>query len=100
MKKYDVIRKIRKDDAILNENIKAYLYTYRDIDFAIYSTKDYPINFRGNNYISIIRTCNDINGLSFTSKRYKTIKECYNETIKIIDNKYEQIIKMAEVNNE
>ena len=102
MKKYDVIRKIREDDVIVNENIKAYLYTYRDVDFAIYNTKDYPVYFRGNDkgYISIIITSNDKNGLSFDSKKYKTIKECYNETIKIIDKCYEQIIKTQEVNNE
>lgn len=96
MKKYDVVRKIRKDDVIVNEKIKAYLYTYRDIDFAIYSTKEYETTGR-NGYISIIRTCNDKNGLSFDSKSYKTIKECYNETIKIIDKWYEQILNIMEV---
>ena len=88
MKKYDVIRKIRDDDIIRNEIIKAYLYTYRDIDFAIYNSKDYHTDFREIGYISIIRTCNDKNGLSFDSKSYKTIKECYNETVKIIDKCY------------
>lgn len=96
MKKYEVIRKIRRDNVIVNENIKAYLYTYRDVDFAIYNNKDYPTDFRGNGYISIIRTSNDKNGLSFDSKSYKTIKECYNETIKIIDTCYEIIIKIME----
>lgn len=96
MKKYDVIRKVLKDDVIINENIKAYLYTYRDIDFAIYNSKDYPVAFRGNGYINIIRTSNDKNGLSLDSKSYKTIKECYNETIKIIDKLYTQIIKITE----
>lgn len=96
MKKYDVIRKIRNDEnVIINENIKAYLYTYRDIDFAIYSTKEYKTTGR-DGYISIIRTCNDKNGLSFNSKSYKTIKECYNETIKIIDKCYKQILNIME----
>lgn len=97
MKKYDVIRKIRHDDIIINEIIKAYLYTYRDIDFAIYNSKDYHTDFREIGYISIIRTCNDKNGLSFDSKSYKTIKECYNETVKIIDKCYKQILKIMEV---
>lgn len=94
MKKYDVVRKISKDGVIVNEKIKAYLYTYRGIDFAIYSTKEYETSFRGTGYISITRTCNDKNGLSFNSKSYKTIKECYNETIKIIDKCYKQILKI------
>ena len=97
MKKYDVIRKIKSDGAIVNETIKAYLYTYRDVDFAIYNSKDYPTDFRGKGYINIIRTCNDKNSLSLDDKSYKTIKECYNETIKIIDKCYEQIIKIMEV---
>ena len=98
MKKYEVIRKVMKDEIITEEKIKAYLYTYKDVDFAIYSTKEYSVDFRGDGYISIIRTCNDNNGLSFHSGTYKTIRECYNQTIKIIDKAYEQIIKLMEVN--
>lgn len=96
MKKYDVVRKIRKDDEIVYEKIKACLYTYRDIDFAIYNSKEYSTTFRDVGYISIIRTCNDKNGLSFDSKSYKTIKECYNETTKIIDKHYELILNIME----
>lgn len=100
MIKYEVIRKILKDGAVTNEKIKAYLYTYKDVDFAIYSAKEYSTDFRGNGYISIIRSCNDINGLSFHNGSYKTIKECYNKTIEIIDKCYKQIIKMMEINKE
>ena len=95
MKKYEVIRKIRNEEIITDEVIKAYKYKYKDIDFAIYNTKDYPTNFR-NGYISIIQTCNDKNGLSFDSESYKTIKECYNKTTEIIDKCYEQILKITE----
>lgn len=99
MKKYDVIRKIRHDDIIINEIIKAYLYTYRDVDFAIYNSKDYHTDFREIGYISIIRTSNDKNGLSFDDRSYKTIKECYNKTTEIIDKWYEKILKIKEENN-
>ena len=97
MKKYDVIRKIKKDGVPEEEKIKAYLYTYQDVDFAIYNAKEYPSDFRGNGYISIIRTCNDMNGLSFHDGSYKTIKECYIKTLETIDKRYEQIIKIMEV---
>lgn len=97
MKKYDVIRKIANDGVIKDEKIKAYLYTYRDVDFAIYSTKEYLTDFRGIGYVSIIRTCNDNNGLAFHDQSYKTIRECYIKTLEIIDKCYEQIIKIMEV---
>ena len=95
MKKYEVIRKIRNEEKITDEVIKAYKYKYKDIDFAIYSTKDYETIGR-EGYISIIITDNDKNGLAFDSKSYKTIKECYYETLNIIDNCYEQIKKILE----
>ena len=97
MKKYDVIRKIKNEDLeIIEETIKAYKYSYKDINFAIYNIKDYETKFFKNGYISIIITNNDKNGLSFSNKSYKTIKECYNETIGIIDKCYKRIIKLVE----
>lgn len=96
MKKYDVIRKIRvigDDFSIKNDLIKAYKYKYKDIEFAIYKTDDYDSICKG--YISIIISNNEnINGLGLCVYGYKTIKECYYETLNLIDKEHDKIINI------
>lgn len=98
MKKYEVVRKIRvmgEGFTSKEETIKAYKYNYKDIEFAIYNTKDYDDIHKG--YISII-VCDNVNcnGLGLCVDGFKTIKECYNKTTEIIDKCYEQILKIIE----
>ena len=94
MKKYEVKRKIRNEDTIILEDIMAYKYSYRDINFAIYKGSDYE-GTTHQGYISIILSDNEINGLAITYG-YKTIKECLFETKNIIDTNYGYIKERLE----
>lgn len=100
MKKGNFKRKIANfeecDKPYLQE-VKGYIYEYNGIKYGIYNTKQFDtettiLKGKGVNcFISVIITENKYNGLSISSG--EKLKECVENTNKIIDKFYDRIIQ-------
>lgn len=99
MKKGNFKRKIANFDEINKpflEEVKGYIYEYNGIKYGIYNTERLENDDtllkgrRANCFISVIITENKYNGLSISNG--DKLKECVENTNKIIDKFYDRII--------
>lgn len=92
MKKTNLKRKILSEDGTILEDISGYKFNHNGIDYGVYNAKENMCQHR-DGYISILICDNEkCTGLSFSSRTFKTIRECKEETNKIIDSKKNVIL--------
>ena len=92
MKKSWIKRKIF-DDGVKTEDIMGYKFCYNDIYYGVYNCKEYNCQFH-KGYIPVLMCSNEeCNGLSLINYNFRTIKECNEEVMKIIDKKKELILQ-------
>lgn len=100
MKKGNFKRKIANFEEIKNpylQEVKGYIYEYNGIKYGIYNTKQFDTDetiLKGRKvscFISVIITENKYNGLSISSG--EKLKECVENTNKIINKFYDRIIQ-------
>ena len=100
MRKGNFKRKIanfEETDKPYLEDVKGYIYEYNGIKYGIYNTKQFDtdttiLKGRGVNcFISVIITENKYNGLSIANG--DKLKECLENTNKIINKFYDRIVQ-------
>ena len=100
MKKGNFKRKIanfEETDKPYLEDVKGYIYEYNGIKYGIYNTKQFENEStilkgrRFNCFISVIITNNKYNGLSISNG--DKLKECVENTNKIINKFYDRIVQ-------
>ena len=94
MKKIELKRQIWDNEKGRTfEDIKGYKFSYNDIQYGVYNTRENTCQHH-KGYIAILICDNEkSNGLSFSNRTFRTIKECCKATMEIIDSKKKVILE-------